>query len=234
MKTGVKRIDEPPSPSDVQGWKDVVAQDRLRRIRPEAIVAAVQAMGPNGEQRLLSVLVTRISDELIRRIKWLVGKNQRNEGDDILWRAHHQLIVAVLSPNSKDGQGLSQNFRKWVEFRVADAIRAERLYAHRNQSYKTKAATGDEGEATIEIIEPADNKTADYVEQAAHVERLLSKITDPRKRDAFRLHMDGCPLGPGKGTMSIAEQLGISAKTAGEWIAEVQTLLKTEIGASDE
>lgn len=234
MKTGVKQIEEPPSPSDVQGWKDVVAQDRLHRLRPEAIVSAIQAIGPNGDQRLLSALVSRISDVLVRRIKRLIGKNQRNEGDDILWRAHHQLIVAVLKPNSKDGQGLSQNFQRWVEFRVADAIRAERLYAYRNQSYKTKPATGDEGEETIELIEPADNKPADYVEQAAHVERLLSKIADPRKREAFRLHMDGCPLGPGKGTMSIAEQLKISPKTAGEWVAEIQTLLKTEIGASNE
>src|SRR5438445_192345 len=110
MKTGVKQIEEPPSPSDVEGWKDVVAQDRLRRLRPEAIVAAIQAIGPNGDQQLLSALVSRISDELIRRIKRLVGKNQRNEGDDILWRAQHQLIVAVLKPNSKDGQGLGQNF----------------------------------------------------------------------------------------------------------------------------
>jgi hypothetical protein len=217
MKTGVKQIEEPPSPSDVQGWKDVVAANRLRRLRPEAIVAVLQRLGPNGDQRLLSALITHISDDLLRLIKRLVGKNQRNEGQDIIWRAHHQLIVAVLRPNSKDGQGLCKNFRKWVEYRVADARRAERLYAHRNQPYAT-----------------ADNKPADYAEQAAHVERLLSKITDSRKRDAFRLHMDGCPLAPGKGTTSIAEQLGISAKTAGEWIDEVQTLLKTEIGASNE
>jgi DNA-directed RNA polymerase specialized sigma24 family protein len=234
MKTGVKQIEELPSPSDVQGWKNVVAANRLRRLRPEAIVAVLQRLGPNGDQRLLSALITHISDELLRLIKRLVGKNQRNEGQDIIWRAHHQLIVAVLRPNSKDGQGLCKNFRKWVEYRVADARRAERLYAHRNQPYATKATTGDDGEETTETIEPADNKPADYAEQAAHVERFLSKITDPRKRDAFRLHMDGCPLAPGKGTTSIAEQLGISAKTAGEWIDEVQTLLKTEIGASNE
>jgi hypothetical protein len=121
MKSGVKQIEEPPSPSDVQGWKDVVAANRLRRLRPEAIVAVLQRLGPNGDQRLLSALITHISDELLRLIKRLVGKNQRNEGQDIIWRAHHQLIVAVLCPNSKDGQGLCKNFRKWVEYRVADA-----------------------------------------------------------------------------------------------------------------
>jgi hypothetical protein len=40
------------------------------------------------------------------------------------------------------------------------------------------------------------------------------------------------PLAPGIGTTSIAEQLGISAKTAGEWIAETKALLKIEIGAA--
>jgi hypothetical protein len=44
--------------------------------------------------------------------------------------------------------------------------------------------------------------------------------------------MDGCPLAPGIGTTSIAEELGISAKTAGEWIAETKALLKIEIGAA--
>ncbi len=234
MKTGAKKTEESPSPSDLQGWKDVAAADGLSRLRPEDIMAALQRIGPNGDQRLLAALVTHISDQILRLIKRLVGKNNRNDGEDIIWRAHHQLIVGALTPNSETGQGLCKNFRKWVEYRVADAIRAERRYANRNQPYQTKTAVDEDGAETTETVEPADNKPADYVEQAAHVERLLSKISDPRKREAFRLHMDGCPLAPGKGTTSIAQELGISAKTAGEWIAEVQALLKTEIGVSDE
>ena len=138
MKTGAKQTEEPPPPSDLQGWKDVAAADGLRRLRPEDIVAVLQRIGPSSDQRLLSALVSHVSDELLRIIKRLVGKNNRNEGEDIIWRAHHQLIVGALTPNSETGQGLCNNFRTWVEYRVADAIRAERRYAHRNQSVRNQ------------------------------------------------------------------------------------------------
>lgn len=228
MKTGAKTPEEPPSPSDLEGWRSVVAANDLHRLRPKDIVAAIQHIGPNGDQRLLAALITHVSEQLLRIIKRLVGKNHRNEGEDIIWRAHHQLIEAVLKPNSKDGQALCKSFRKCVEFRVADAIRAERKYAHRNQPFKTQLGVADDGEDMLETIEPADEGT----EQVAEVQQLLNRIPDPRKRAAFRLHMDGCPLAPGIGTTSIAEQLGISAKTAGEWIAETKALLKIEIGAA--
>ncbi len=140
------------------------------------------------------------------------------------------MIVAVLKPESKDGQALCKTFRTCVEFRVADALRAERKYANRNQPYKTQPGVTDDGEEVIETIESPEEGS----EQVVEVQRLLNRIPDPRKREAFRLHMDGCPLGPGIGTTSIAEQLKISAKTAGEWIAEVKALLKIEIGVSHE
>lgn len=228
MKTDAKTSEEPPLPSDLDGWRSVVAADGLRRLRTEHIVAAIQHIGPNGDQRLLAALITHVSNQLLRRIKRLVGKNHRNEGEDIIWRAHHQLIVAVLKPNSKDGQALCKTFATCVEFRVADAIRAERKYAYRNKPFKTRPGVTDDGEEMVETIEPPDEGS----EQTAEVQQLLNRIPDPRKRKAFRLHMDGCPLGPGIATTSIAEQLGISAKTAGEWIAETKALLKIEIGAA--
>jgi hypothetical protein len=230
MKTGAKTPEEPPSPFDLEGWRSVAAGGRLRLLRPEDIVAAIQHIGPNGDQRVLADLITYVSGELLRIIKRLVGKNQRNEGEDIIWRAHHQLIVAVLKPGSKDGQALCKTFRTCVEFRVADAIRAERKYALRNQPHKTQPSVTDHGDEVIETIEPPDEGS----EQVVDVQRLLNRITDPRKREAFRLHMDGCPLGPGIGTTSIAEQLGISAKTAGEWVAEIKAFLMIEIGAAHE
>lgn len=230
MKTGAKTLEEPPSPSDLEGWKRAANDGRLKCFRPEDIVAMIQHIGPNGDQRLLTPLITYISDEILRRIRRMVGKSHRNEGEDIVLRAHHQLIVAILKPGSKDGQALCKTFRTCVEFRTADAIRAERKYAHRNQPFKTQPGVTDHGEDMIETIEPPEEGS----EQAAEVQRLLNRIPDPRKREAFRLHMDGCPLSAGIGTTSIAEQLGISAKTAGEWIAETKALLKIEIGAAND
>ena len=58
-----------------------------------------------------------------------------------------------------------------VEFRVADAIRAERKYAQRNQPFKTQPGVTDHGEDMVETIEPAQEGS----EQAAEVQRLLKQ-----------------------------------------------------------
>jgi hypothetical protein len=54
MKAGAKTSEEPPSPSDLEGWRGVVASGRLRLLRPEHIVAAIQHIGANGDQRVLA------------------------------------------------------------------------------------------------------------------------------------------------------------------------------------
>ena len=74
MKTGVKPIEEPPSPSDVQGWKDVVAQDRLHRIRLEAIVAAIQVIVYAGAIMVLFVFVIMLLN---------AGAEERSAGSKI-------------------------------------------------------------------------------------------------------------------------------------------------------
>lgn len=230
MKTGAKQAAEPPPLSDLDGWKDIVRAGGLNRLRPEAIASILQEIGPNADQRLVSALIAHFSDEVLKICKYRVSKKRRNGGQDITDRAHHKLIVGVLTPGSKDGQALCVAFRARVEHRIADADRAERRYAYRNQPFESQL--DDEGDE--EEIEPPDNKPGDYIEQEAHVERLLSKIPDPDKRHAFRLHMLGMPIQPGKGTSSIAQELRVSARTAGEWIRQVQALLKKEIGDSDD
>jgi len=141
MKTGAKTPEKPPSPSDLEGWRRAAADKPAGRVPARTHRRRDTAHRPNGDRRLVADLINHVSDELLRRIIRLVGKNHRNQGDDIIWRAHHQLIVAVLKPNSKDGQALCKSFRKCVEFRVADAIRAERKYAHRNQPSRRSPAS---------------------------------------------------------------------------------------------
>jgi len=218
MKTSAEKTDEPPSPADRQGWRNLVAAARLAGLPPEAIVAAIHHIGPNGDQRLLTALVGHISDVMLRYLRRRVGKNHPNEGLDIIERAHGQLLVALFKPDSVDGKRMRTDFWPLMKMRTIDAIRVERRHAGRYEPY----ATTEEGET----IEPPDRLPGNYAEEAAAVEEALKKIIDPRKQRAFRLFMEGCPLAPGKGTTSIAQELGISAKTAGAWIAEVQALLK--------
>ena len=120
-----------PLPSDLAGWRRVVAEDRLASCRMEDVVAAVQGMGPDGEEKILQALMLRISNEIIRILRWRIGKNHANEGIDMIERAHGQLIEAVLRPDSADGKGLRVAFRRRIEFRAADAIQAELLNTYR-------------------------------------------------------------------------------------------------------
>lgn len=231
MKTGDTTLEEdPPPPSDLEGWRAAVAGDLLRSFRPEDIAAAIRNIGSTGDQRLRAALVSHISDELLRIIRRRVGKNRRNAGEDIIWRAHHALVVALLTPKSKDGDALCVAFRARTEFRTADAIRVESKYARRNVPHETQPGVDNDGEEVTETIEPPELGS----DQVAEVARLLNRIPDPRKREAFRLHMEGCPLSPGRGTTSIAEQLGVSSRTAGEWITEVKAFLKIETGVAHE
>lgn len=217
MRTSAK-TDEPPSSANVQGWRDAVAAGRLNSLRPEDIIAAIHLIGPTGDQRLLTSLLGYISDLMVRHLRRRVGKNHPNEGRDIIERAHHALVVALFKPDSADGKGLREAFWARMDFRIADALIAEGRHAKRYEPYPTT----DEGET----IEPPDKLPGDYAEQAAYVEEVLKKIADPRKKKAFRLLMDGYQLSAGKGRPSIATELGVSAKTAGAWIAEIQALLK--------
>ena len=91
-------------------------------------------------------------------------------------------------------------------------------------------------ECSVENIhEVSDAKRADEpnpqqeLDEKMDVEDVLSNIVDDRKRLAFRLHMEGIPL-DSKRTASIAKVLGVSSKTAGQWIEEVQTQLRHIVG----
>lgn len=209
---------ESPQPDDLVGWRRVIAADGLGQCPPARVVAAIQAMSPQGDQRALNALIKHVSDVMLRRLRRLIGRNHPNEGIDMIERAQSRLIEAVLQPESADGKALCVAFMTTVELRAFDAIRAERLRGKR-QPYA-------EDEATVERI--ADD-SHQIMEEHVRVEQLLRRIEDPRKRLAFRLHMEGLSKGSKKGA-SIAEVVGRSAKTVGEWIAEIEEQLKELVG----
>ena len=212
-----------PPPSDCAAWALVVEEGRLAGYRMEDIVAAAQKMGPT-EEKTLEALMIWISDEIMRILRWAIWKSYPNEGKDMIERVHGQLIEAVLRPDSADGEGLRVAFRHRVEFRAADAIRAEikviDRFPYAEDVYPNAEDVG---------MAPANQEPWSSIEQNAHVENLLNRVQDPRKRLAFRLYMDGVPK-ESKKVESIVSALGVSAKTVGEWVAEVQTQMKTILG----
>jgi len=213
--------DEPPPPDDLEGWRAAIGGGRLDVFRIEDVVAAAQSPGARSDRRVLNALMARISDEMLRWLRRFVGRNHRNEGIDIIEDVHAKMIEAVLKPKSPDGKGLRTAFYKRLQFRATDALQDEMKALGRYSSSDDSAATVPEDDGGVASRD---------MQQRAEISRLLDAVTDPRKRRAFELHMEGCPLAPGKAAISIAAELGVSAKTAGEWIDEVIALLKSKIG----
>jgi hypothetical protein len=247
------RLQEAPEPTDLEGWRQAISQGLLSKFRPEAIVAALQDLGPLTDSTVRNPLAKQISNIIIRSARRLVGTNHPNRGEDIIYRAHGQLFEAVLRPNSADGKGLREKFGLWVSYRVKDAIAAE--YRHSRIPVETNIKTivrGRTVEETVQIVpghepeEPAnDSDLGDDAEarnsnrdpslldgvrdldQWIDIKRLMAVVPDERKRLAFYLHMDKVPYGSKRG-YSIARALDVSAKTAKQWVEEVQEVLQSD------
>jgi hypothetical protein len=83
----------------------------------------------------------------------------------------------------------------------------------------------DDAVSATRPVDPAHFAEMGQLEEHVDVQRVLTNITDDRKRLAFHLYMDGYPFGSTR-TLSIAKAVGISSKTAEVWIAELIELLR--------
>jgi hypothetical protein len=106
METKIERVEEPPSHLDMQAWTNIVKSGGLANVRPEDIVAAIQGIGADGDQRVRSALTGHISEAMLKIMSGKVRKTYKDEGKEIIWRALDELIVAILTPSSADGRAL--------------------------------------------------------------------------------------------------------------------------------
>lgn len=215
--------EEPPPPSiDLDGWRLAISEDRFRAFPLESLVAAIQDLGLNSDRTVINALVEHVSKSLMLMLRKFVGTHHRNRGDDIIEATHAQLIDAVLQPSSADGKGLRRAFIPRVKVRVLDAVRRASKLSDREKLTDNLADLSDSRHAN------SPDPQKEWVERL-HVEHVLSRIVDENKRLAFRLHMEGIPL-ESKRSASIAAALGVSRKTAAEWIEEVQSQLTPIVG----
>lgn len=115
----------PPDSTDLDGWRQAIAEGRLPTFRLEALVAAIQDLGPLTDGRVRNALAKHLSDSMIKILRGAVGFNKPNQGEDIIYRVHFELFEAMLVPNSADGKGLRTAFGSRVMFRVKDALAVE-------------------------------------------------------------------------------------------------------------
>lgn len=206
-----KNDDGHPDSNDLEGWRLAVKENRLSKFPLEAIVAAIQDLGVDSDAALTDALALYLSDRVMHILRRKVRKSYPNEGLDIIYTTHDQLIDAVLKPQSADGKALRKAFVPRLNFRLGDAIRV-------HERREPPAAFDDE------VFDEKKPSVADL----AYVEEILSRIVDSNKRLAFRLYMEDVPIKSNK-TMSISETLGKSDKTIKSWIEEVKNQLKTVV-----
>lgn len=223
-------IDEdPPDSTDLEGWRRAINEGRHAGYRLEAVVAAIQDLGPCTDKLVLNALAKHLSDALMGILRRYISVNHPNRGLDLIDKTHAQIIDAVLQPASADGKALRIAFAPRVTFRVKDALAAEERAALNRDKHETHLK---DGKATRRGTDgkhrqvPAEGESAQLLNENLDVESILDRIPDPLKRLAFRLHMEGVPF-KSKRSASIAKVLNIDEGTARQWVEEVQALLSS-------
>ncbi len=118
--------EEPPHQStDLAAWQRVVADGRHTQYPLEAIVAAIQDLGPNTDKTVRNALAKYLSDRIYSLLWRNVGRNHPNEGQDIVHRVHFQLFEALARPKSADGKAMRIACVARALYRMKDAIAKE-------------------------------------------------------------------------------------------------------------
>lgn len=215
---------------DVDWWCRAIAEKgALARARPEDIVRAAQHPRIKAERGVYGALMQHLSEFIALKVRARVSRNWKNGGQDIVDNVHDQLIEAILRPASADGKELGRRFGAVLKTRTIDAIRVAKKERDRFTNHEEEFAEHPEREASHDhasIEETIDRDRA--------LARALECAPDPRKRLAYRLHLEGVPRKTTKGTTSISEMLGVSSKTAGEWIDEVEAIVREKIGVKND
>jgi hypothetical protein len=247
------RQQQAPEPTDLEGWRQAIRQRQLPTFRLETLVAALQDLGPLVDPTVRNPLANHLSNAIIRLLWKLVGSNHPNQGDEIIYRVHHHLFVALLRPDSADGKALRETFATCVSFRIKDAIAMERRHSRIPvEATIKKSVKGRKINETVRIVpsheapDAANDSDSDDdgslqnsnrdltllnrardLDQCIDIVHFMKAVPDERKRLAFYLYMDDVPFGSKRGD-SIARALDVSAKTAKQWVQEVQEILQSD------
>ena len=206
----------PPPPPE--GWRKVVDRQELDQYFIQDVVWVLRKHGDKLDRKTLVELMGHISKQILNVLRGFVGKNHYNDGRDIIDDVHSQLIRAVLNPDSKDGQALCEAFVPRIRHRARDAIRDER---NRVQRYTSAEVV------PIDSCAETPQSPIDEVDESLLVDSVLNTIPDLRKRLAFRLYIDGCPI---EGENSIALAVDKTPRTVSTWIKETKAQLSAKLG----
>ena len=150
-----------PKSTDLSGWRQAIIDNHLGSFKLEAIAAAFQDLRRRSDrdEHVEQGLIKYLSASILRILRKHVGVNHPNRGEDIIFRAHYQLITALLNPKSADGKGMREAFASRVLFRMKDALAAE-LRERRAPGYtpptEVKKQAGEIEDSKVEL-DPSDD-----------------------------------------------------------------------------
>jgi DNA-directed RNA polymerase specialized sigma24 family protein len=147
--------DTPPPSTDLEGWRQAIAEGRLPNLRLESIAAAFQDLG-ESDQRVREQLAQHLSQAVIKMLRKRVDPRKPNGGDDIIYQAHDAIIVALLNPSSADGKQLRKGFGGIVKFRLKDALA---------QSSHDQIVPAPKPKKSASTLAPPEKRTAQEIEK---------------------------------------------------------------------
>jgi hypothetical protein len=206
---------------DPSVWQDLVKTGRLDEHRPEDIVAVCRRLDLAKNQRLAGELMAYISVLATRFLAKRINPNRPNGGKDALVNVRSGMLIAILDPKAADGLGYETAFYAKLRQRLIDELRRE---DKRRQRYEPFAQDEEGGE-----IEPADCQTLNPEEMAIMFD-VIQRLPD-EKRKAFLLRRAGFEyFSEHADVPTISSMLGRSDKTVRTWVAEVEQLIRKELG----
>lgn len=185
-----------PRSTDLGGWCQAIADNRLGLFTLEAIAAAFQDLRhhANRDEYVECGLIKYLSESILRILRKHVGVNHPNRGEDIILRAHYQLITALLKPNSADGKGMREAFVSRVLFRMKDALAAE-LRERRTPVYtppserKKQSAQHENLKAEVDLSNgPDDEESLNIEALSEQVDESVSRDDELASRTVWRQH----------------------------------------------
>jgi DNA-directed RNA polymerase specialized sigma24 family protein len=146
---------------------------------------------------VLHPLIKQISDHATSFLRRLVGTNHPNRGEDIVFRAHESLMVALCTPSSADGKGFRVAYYKRLKFRLIDAIAKETRESRTEEDIVAlKAKNKNHRDLAEAEAAPKDDPQNDEDEE--DLEDELVTFGTGRTIEVKREDSDEDTVGPGK------------------------------------
>ncbi|WP_139215637.1 sigma-70 family RNA polymerase sigma factor [Methylobacterium sp. UNC300MFChir4.1] len=202
-------------------WTRIVDGAGLPEHDPRTIVAACRGLDHGPDARLRGAMVVHLTQVAQQILRPQVAAHYQNRSRDPVDEVVEAMVEAVLNPNSADGVGFERSFRGKLEKRLIDRIRQEKK---RRDVFPLVERDVEEPP-----VEPLDWNSLGP-EDVTVICSILESLPGNHRR-AFLLHWKGFGFTANEGE-SIASMLGVTPKTAKDWVTRAETRILEALGRS--